>query len=77
MVDTCVSGAYGAIHAGSSPAFGIFCEKYQKYGLGTQNPTERSSVMVHRIFGRVSNVVAKLVYRFSGQSGLEFLGKVT
>ena len=24
MVDTCVSGAYGAIHAGSSPAFGIF-----------------------------------------------------
>ena len=25
MVDTYVSGAYGAIHAGSSPASGIFC----------------------------------------------------
>ena len=29
MVDTCVSGAYGAIHAGSSPAFGIFICVYE------------------------------------------------
>ena len=26
MVDTCVSGAYGEIHAGSSPAFGTIKE---------------------------------------------------
>ena len=30
MVDTCVSGAYGAIRAGSSPAFGIFCRKINR-----------------------------------------------
>ena len=42
MVDTCVSGAYGEIHAGSSPAFGIYLNWYK--GLQSTSITFQDSL---------------------------------
>ena len=45
MVDTCVSGAYGAIRGGSSPPFGISKLKI-KLIQGRRTPAKQSLAMV-------------------------------
>ena len=53
MVDTCVSGAYGAIHAGSSPAFGIFICVYEINlisAIGFQDSCDGSFIVIVPMF---------------------------
>ncbi len=63
MVDTCVSGAYGAIRGGSSPPFGISKLKI-KLIQGRRTPAKQSLAMVQ----------ARVSYRFSGQFRCVFVG---